>query len=226
MRGLAVSDAWLGAPADDAASDWRVLCMDAVGDVIEFWGFKRNHGRLWAFLFLDGQPRTAGELGTALGLSKGAVSMITRELERWRVIGRVRDSGEGSWRFFAQTDLLSMVSRVLVEREQSFIARVRHDLVRAERLAREEGVADPVLARIRRLRGVADAMHGALEAFVRSARFDLRGTFERLKGLLQDGLQDGLQERRSPAVRPPVSTPAHVDDGGSPRARSRAGRRK
>ena len=69
---------------------------DAVGNFIEFWGFKRNHGRIWALLYLQGQPLTAAELQSRLGLSKGGVSMMTRELERWGVIHRRRPPGARS----------------------------------------------------------------------------------------------------------------------------------
>ena len=60
--------------------------MDAVGNVIEFWGFKRNQGRVWALLYLRGEPLTAGEIERELELSKGGVSMLLRDLERWGVI--------------------------------------------------------------------------------------------------------------------------------------------
>ena len=70
------------------STDWRSLVADAVGNFIEFWGFKRNHGRVWALLYLEGRAMTASEIQDALDLSKGAVSMITREIERWGVSRR------------------------------------------------------------------------------------------------------------------------------------------
>ena len=33
---------------------WESLAIDAVGNVIEFWGFKHNQGRVWAVLYLRG----------------------------------------------------------------------------------------------------------------------------------------------------------------------------
>ena len=50
---------------------------DAVGALIESWGFKRNMGRMWAVLYLDDHPLTAADLGERLGLSTGAVSLST-----------------------------------------------------------------------------------------------------------------------------------------------------
>ena len=52
---------WSNAPrlaAPDASSGglprWEALTTDAVGNVIEFWGFKHNQGRVWALLYLRG----------------------------------------------------------------------------------------------------------------------------------------------------------------------------
>jgi DNA-binding transcriptional regulator GbsR (MarR family) len=36
---------------------------DAVGALIEGWGFKRNMGRMWAVLYLEDHPLTAADLG-------------------------------------------------------------------------------------------------------------------------------------------------------------------
>lgn len=154
-------------------STWEALVIDAVGNVIEFWGFKRNQGRVWALIFLRGTPLTAVEIQDALALSKGAVSMLTRELERWEVLRRVRLPTSSSWRFDVETDLKRMISNVLSEREAVFISRVRADLEEAEKRAQEEGVSDEVLDRIRRMRTLADAMGKALELFLASATLNL-----------------------------------------------------
>ncbi len=55
--------------ADDEGSPlgtWEALAVDAVGGVIEFWGFKRNQGRLWALLYLRDVALSATELQTEL----------------------------------------------------------------------------------------------------------------------------------------------------------------
>src|SRR5215467_294282 len=45
---------------------------DAVGALMEFWGFKRVMGRLWTVLYLSGEPLTAAELCERLAISSGA----------------------------------------------------------------------------------------------------------------------------------------------------------
>jgi DNA-binding transcriptional regulator GbsR (MarR family) len=172
--------------------DWLALCAEAVGNVIEFWGFKRNHGRVWAFLYLGEGPRTAAEIQAGLGLSKGAVSMITRELEHWRVVSRVRAPEDSSWRFAAETELMQMITRVIRERESVFISRVREDLARAEKLAKEGGAPAETLKRIRRMRQLADTIEGAIQTFLRTARLDLRGA----AGVLKDTSRRVLARRK------------------------------
>lgn len=157
---------------------WEQMAVDAVGNAIEFWGFKRNQGRVWALLYLRGMPMTAGELERTLGLSKGGVSMLVRDLERWGVVLRVREPGAGPWKYRAETGLLRMVRRVIEEREREFLARIRADLTEALRLAQASGkVSREKLDRLRKMNHLADQVERALRAFIKTARLDLGGLF-------------------------------------------------
>ena len=90
---------------------------DAVGALIEAWGFKRNMGRMWAVLYLEDHPLTAADLGERLGLSTGAVSMLLTELLQWGAIKKTWVVGERREHFEAETSIWKMVSRVFRERE-------------------------------------------------------------------------------------------------------------
>ncbi len=50
--------------ANDEEELWQseVLVSDSIGRLIEFWGFKRNMGRLWAILYLSDRPLSAPEI--------------------------------------------------------------------------------------------------------------------------------------------------------------------
>jgi DNA-binding transcriptional regulator GbsR (MarR family) len=63
--------------ANDEEELWQseALVSDSIGRLIEFWGFKRNMGRLWAILYLSDRPLSAPEIQDRLQLSSGAVSM-------------------------------------------------------------------------------------------------------------------------------------------------------
>lgn len=178
------------APAADAARGgeegslprWEAIAVDAVGNVIEFWGFKRNQGRVWALLYLRDQALSAGQIEKELDLSKGAVSMLLRDLERWSVIVRVRNTGEAAWHYSAETDLMKMVSRVLEEREAAFLARIKEDFAEAQRLAHAAGnVARGRLERLDRMAGLAEQTERAVRMFLRTARLDVAGMFGALR---------------------------------------------
>jgi len=158
---------------------WEEMAIEAVGDVIEFWGFKRNQGRVWALLYLGGEALSAGEIERALALSKGGVSMLIRDLERWRVIRRERSPGDPAWRYRAETELIRMVTRVVEQREGEFITRIRSQISEARRLAAEAGSVSPQrLARLEKMNLLADHTERALKLFIRTARLDVGGMFE------------------------------------------------
>ncbi len=94
---------------------------DAVGALIESWGFKRNMGRMWTVLYLDDHPLTAADLGERLGLSTGAVSMLLTELLQWGIVKKAWVVGERREHYEAETSLWKMVSRVFRERELNWV---------------------------------------------------------------------------------------------------------
>ncbi len=161
---------------------WEAIAVDAVGNVIEFWGFKRNQGRVWALLYLRGEPMTAGEIERELDLSKGGVSMLLRDLERWGVVRRVRSPQDSAWRYGAETDLIRMVSHVIEEREAGFIERIRADLAEARRMAEASGNVPPEhLARLEKMATLAEHVERALRLFVKTARLDVGGILGALR---------------------------------------------
>jgi DNA-binding transcriptional regulator GbsR (MarR family) len=94
---------------------------DAVGALIESWGFKRNMGRMWAVLYLEDHPLNASDLCDRLGLSTGAVSMLLTEMLEWGAVKKAWVVGERREHFEAETSIWKMVSRVFRERELQWI---------------------------------------------------------------------------------------------------------
>jgi DNA-binding transcriptional regulator GbsR (MarR family) len=169
--------------AGAAAGGWEAMAIDAVGNVIEFWGFKRNQGRVWALLYLRDEAMTAADIEKELALSKGGVSMLIRDLERWGVVLRVRLHGDASWHYRAETDLMQMARRVIEEREFTFIARIRADLAEALKLAEADPATPrPKIDRIRKMEAVAEATEKALSVFLKTSRFDVGSMFDRFRG--------------------------------------------
>ncbi len=103
---------------DPRETDELVLrVVDAVGGLMEFWGFKRNLGRMWALLYLQPAPLSASDLSRRLGLSSGAVSMTLSELQTWGAVKKAWVPGERRDYYEPETSIWKMVSRVFRERE-------------------------------------------------------------------------------------------------------------
>jgi DNA-binding transcriptional regulator GbsR (MarR family) len=107
---------------DERAVDPAVLRVaDAVGALLEGWGFKRNMGRMWTVLYLEDRPLSAAELGERLRLSTGAVSMLLTEMQEWGAIKKAWVVGGRKEHYEAETNIWKMVSRVFRERELQWI---------------------------------------------------------------------------------------------------------
>jgi DNA-binding MarR family transcriptional regulator len=169
-------------PKSGHLAPWEAIAVEAVGNVIEFWGFKRNQGRVWALLYLRGEALTAGDIERELELSKGGVSMLLRDLERWGVVRRVRLPQDSAWRYGAETDLIRMVTHVVEEREVGFIGRIRADLTEASRLATlAVGIPPERLLRLEKMATLAEHVERALRLFIKTARLDVAGILGALR---------------------------------------------
>lgn len=90
---------------------------EAVGQMVELWGFKRILGKAWTLLYLSPRPMTASELREGLGISTGLASMILQELVRWGVVHRQSTPGERKEHYHAERNIWRPISKVLRERE-------------------------------------------------------------------------------------------------------------
>ncbi len=170
-------------PKDSREEVWRseVLVSDAIGRLIEFWGFKRNMGRIWAVLYLSDRPLGAQEIQERLQLSAGAVSMTLKSLGQWRVIRRVWVQGERRDFFEAEGNFWRMISRVFEERERREILdaidimeeALEHLRLRAENAeGAEKARAEVQTARIEQLLELARLGQSLLDRLVKSAQVD------------------------------------------------------
>ncbi len=108
-------------PGKDPVDPAVLHVADAVGALIEGWGFKRNMGRMWAVLYLEDHPLTAADLGERLGISTGGVSMLLTELLQWGIVKKAWVVGERREHYEPETSIWKMVSRVFRERELNWI---------------------------------------------------------------------------------------------------------
>ncbi len=145
---------------------------DAVGALVELWGFKRQMGRVWTVLYLSERPLTASEACERLGISTGLLSMTLADLRAWGAVRTVNVPGERRERYEAEVQVWRLVLRVLGSRER----RALDDALRAFEAALAEARSAQVDADAA-TRGAARfqaARLGRLVAHVRGAAALLR----------------------------------------------------
>ncbi len=152
----------------------ELLIADAVGEVIEHWGFRKALGRVWTVLYLAAEALPASELTDRLSMSTGAVSMSLNELQEWAVVRKVWRPGERREFFEAETDLWKMISKVVSERERFWVRSVRERLEQASVLLKGLGTdqARGALQRTRLLLSLAQLAEHVIDRFVASRRAD------------------------------------------------------
>ena len=164
----------------EPAAEAELLAAEAIGSLIEFWGFKRQMGRIWTLLYLSDEPLPASDICDRLQLSAGAASMTLAELEHWGVVHRLRKPGERRDFFGAETDIWKMVTHVWRERELRQIDRAQQAFDRAKRLmeplaARKNATrAHKVkLQRLRQLAALAKVGESLARMVVENGKLDL-----------------------------------------------------
>jgi DNA-binding transcriptional regulator GbsR (MarR family) len=173
---------------------------DAVGAIMELWGFRRQLGRVWAVLFLSDRPLAAPELCARLEISTGLLSMSLAELRRWGVVRPVEVAGDRKEHYAPETNVWRMVARVLREREHRAVEgalatfeRALHD-ARAALVDLDPEVKAAARFKARRLEQLVDLSRAALNVLrvvVEGVRADV-GPLKLLSSAL------GRRARRAP----------------------------
>jgi DNA-binding transcriptional regulator GbsR (MarR family) len=171
-------------PASAAATPLQrvdLAVADAVGALMELWGFRRQLGRVWAVLYLSDRPLAAPELCARLEISTGLLSMSLAELRRWGVVRSVVVPGDRKEHFEPETNVWRLVARVLREREQRAVEgalgafeQALHD-ARAALVDADPSVKAAARFKARRLELLVDLSRAALNVLrvlIESARAD------------------------------------------------------
>lgn len=105
----------------------RITC-EAIGQIIESWGFKKIMGTLWAFLYLCPEPATSKDICHHLKISPALASITLQDLLRWGVVTKHSSIGKRLDYYLAEHDIWKMVRKVLREREKMAIENVQGKL--------------------------------------------------------------------------------------------------
>ena len=105
---------------------------DRVGQFIEYWGFKKIHGKIWTLLYLSQDPLSATELCKRLGVSKTLLSFSVAELLKYKVIEEDSKGPKRTVYYRANADVTSVILNVLRGRESVMLAEIEaaHSLVK------------------------------------------------------------------------------------------------
>lgn len=109
---------------NDSEPLWRTAelrAADAIGRLMEFWGFRRHMGRLWTVLYLSPEPLTTAELSETLQLSSSAVSLSLGDLVRWGAVRKTWRPGERKDFYEAEISIWKLLRRVYERRELNLI---------------------------------------------------------------------------------------------------------
>lgn len=112
--------------------------VDQIGSFIEYWGFRKIQGKIWAHLFLSKTPLDSKTLVEKMGVSKALVSLALPELIEYDVI---QETGSGPRRtiyYQANPQYVEAIKKVLNLRERKMMAKIKQTQKNLESLSLEK----------------------------------------------------------------------------------------
>lgn len=88
------------------------------GEMGSRWGFNRTVGQMLALIVLNEHPLNADQIMTALGISRGNVSMGIKELQSWQLVRTHHVAGDRKDYFVANGSIWELAMQVMVERRK------------------------------------------------------------------------------------------------------------
>jgi DNA-binding transcriptional regulator GbsR (MarR family) len=97
---------------------------ESIGDFIEYWGFKKVHGKVWTYLFLQGRAVSSKELKDNFQISKALLSNVINDLKRYKVIKDAGHGKHGAEMFEANPNIFEAIINVLRSREKLILSNI------------------------------------------------------------------------------------------------------
>lgn len=146
---------------------------EQIGSFIQYWGFKKIHGRIWTHIFLSDYPLDAAELMRRCKISKALASISLRDLLDYRVILESGKTPEGTQGYRANPDIPDVIFGVLRAREKKMLSQIHSAHRLLKNLPNAEVTSqklDP--ARIKSLGEMIEFAENGLEQVLALAAFD------------------------------------------------------
>ncbi len=164
---------------------------EAIGQVMESWGFKKIMGMMWGFLYLCPEPATSKDICQTLGISPALASITLQELQRWGVVKKLSPLGKRRDYYVAEHDVWKMLRRVLREREAAQMENVRTKLQQAisaldQEVQQKADLTSRRTSQFQKLRvedlvSVTDVSLGLLYSFLDEGKLNVEPIFSALK---------------------------------------------
>ncbi len=103
---------------------------EAIGDFIEYWGFRRIQGQIWAQIFMSNRPLSGADLTQRLKVSKALVSPALKQLLQYELIFEVKSTDSRKKLYEANPDYLSVIKSVLEKREVPMLQKVQNEYLK------------------------------------------------------------------------------------------------
>ncbi len=155
-----------------------------VGEFIQYWGFKKIHGKIWTHLFLSDIPLDATTLVKRLRVSKALVSFSIHDLLDYNVIREVARGRGRTVLYEASPDVTGVILNVLRLRERKMMTHVESSTVQLERST--SGVIQEMKLspkKIANMREMVESSQQVLD-FIISAGAQNRDMFNMLKAMV------------------------------------------
>lgn len=88
------------------------------GHLAGFWGITPASGRVVGWLISRADPADAEQIGDALEMSRGAVSMATRELGDWGLLRTEKLPGTRRLLYYPETELEKVIRSIIQTRKR------------------------------------------------------------------------------------------------------------
>lgn len=116
-------------------SDQNQVLKEATAQFVELWsemaaawGINRTMAQIHALLYAEARPMNTDDLMERLSISRGNANMNLRELLQWNLIYKEIIPGDRKDYYIAETEVWTIVSRIVHERQEREITPVLNTL--------------------------------------------------------------------------------------------------
>jgi len=109
-----------------------------IGEFMEYWGFKKIHGRIWVLIYLSDHPVDASEIMKRFKISKALVSITIKDLLEYEVIFETGPSEQGTRTYLANPNVANVIQKVLLKREKVLLNQIKTAFQRLDQVPKLE----------------------------------------------------------------------------------------